>query len=95
MGRSPRVEIEYCTQCHWLLRAAWTVQELLTTFEEELGEVALIPGVGGIFEVRVDGATVWSRKKEGRFPELKELKQLIRDRVAPDKALGHSDSPER
>ena len=95
MGRSSRVEIEYCTQCHWLLRAAWTAQELLTTFEEELGEVAMIPGVGGIFEVRVDGATVWSRKKKERFPELKELKQLIRDRVAPDKALGHSDSPER
>ncbi len=95
MGRSPRVEIEYCTQCRWLLRAAWTAQELLTTFEEELGEVALIPGVGGIFEVRVDGATVWSRKEKKRFPELKELKQLIRDRVAPDKALGHSDSPER
>ncbi len=95
MGRSSRVEIEYCTQCRWLLRAAWAAQELLTTFEEELGEVALIPGVGGIFEVRVDGATVWSRKEKERFPELKELKQLIRDRVAPDKALGHSDSPER
>ncbi len=95
MGRSPRVEIEYCTQCRWLLRAAWTAQELLTTFEEELGEVALIPGVGGIFEVRVDGTTVWSRKEKERFPELKELKQLVRDRVAPDKALGHSDSPER
>ena len=95
MGRSPRVEIEYCTQCRWLLRAAWTAQELLTTFEEELKEVAMIPGTGGIFEVRVDGTTVWSRKKNERFPELKELKQLIRDRVAPDKALGHSDSPER
>ncbi len=95
MGRSSRVEIEYCTQCRWLLRAAWAAQELLTTFEEELGEVALIPGTGGIFEVRVNGTTVWSRKKNERFPEQKELKQLIRDRVAPDKALGHSDSPER
>ncbi len=93
MDRSPRVEIEYCTHCRWLLRAAWTAQELLTTFEEELKEVAMIPGTGGIFEVRVDGTTVWSRKKKGRLPELKELKQLIRDRVAPDKALGHSDSP--
>jgi len=93
MANSPRVEIEYCTQCRWLLRAAWTAQELLTTFEEELGEVALIPGVGGIFEVRIDGRAVWSHKEKGRFPELKELKQLVRDRVAPDKTLGHSDSP--
>ena len=58
----PRVEIEYCTQCRWLLRAAWMAQELLTTFEAELGGVALVPGAGGIFDVRVDGTTIWSRK---------------------------------
>jgi selenoprotein W-related protein len=87
----PRVEIEYCTQCRWLLRAAWMAQELLTTFEAEVGEVALVPGAGGVFEVRVDGATVWSRKARGRFPESRELKQLVRDRVAPEKDLGHAD----
>jgi selenoprotein W-related protein len=86
-----RIEIHYCTQCRWLLRAAWFAQELLTTFESDLGEVALVPGTGGIFEVRVDGDTIWSRKAAGRFPELKELKQLVRDRVAPGKELGHSD----
>lgn len=88
---SNTVEIEYCTQCRWLLRAAWMAQELLTTFESELGGVLLKPGTGGIFEVRLDGAVIYSRKAEGRFPESKELKQLIRDRIAPDKALGHSD----
>ena len=86
-----RVEIEYCTQCRWLLRAAWMAQELLTTFEQELGEVALKPGTGGIFEVRLDGETIFSRKLHDRFPESKELKQLIRDRIAPDRDLGHSD----
>ena len=55
MGRTPRLEIEYCTQCRWLLRAGWMAQELLTTFQEELGEVALMPGTGGVFEVRIDG----------------------------------------
>jgi selenoprotein W-related protein len=90
---SPRIEIEYCTGCRWLLRAGWTAQELLTTFEAELGEVALIPGSGGVFEVRLDGETLWSRKEMSRFPELKELKQLVRDRIAPDKPLGHSDRP--
>jgi selenoprotein W-related protein len=91
MHRTPRLEIEYCTQCRWLLRAAWVAQELLTTFQAELGEVALAPGTGGVFEVRLDGVVVWSRASEGRFPELKELKQRVRDVVAPDKALGHSD----
>lgn len=67
-------------------------QELLNTFSEELGETALVPGTGGIFEVRVDGELVWSRKDMGRFPEIKELKQLIRDRVAPGRDLGHTDT---
>ena len=88
---APRVEIQYCTQCRWLLRAAWVAQELLTTFENELGEVTLVPGTGGVFEVKVDGEVIFSREKEGRFPESKELKQLVRDRIAPDKPLGHSD----
>jgi selenoprotein W-related protein len=91
MENHPRVEIRYCTQCHWILRAGWLAQELLTTFDTDLGEVALVPGTGGIFEVRVDGILVWSRKVQGRFPEAKELKQLVRDRVSPDKDLGHSD----
>jgi len=65
-------------------------QELLTTFEKELGEVALIPGTGGIFEVRLEGKSIFSREQQRRFPESKELKQLVGDRIAPDKDLGHS-----
>ena len=90
MPCKPRLEIEYCTQCRWLLRAAWMAQELLTTFEKELGEVALIPGTGGIFEVRLEGKLIFSREQQRRFPESKELKQLVRDRIAPNKDLGHS-----
>jgi selenoprotein W-related protein len=56
-----------------------------------LGEVALIPGSGGVFEVRCDSRLLWSRKEEGRFPELKELKQRLRDEIAPGQSLGHSD----
>jgi selenoprotein W-related protein len=91
MVQQPRVAIRYCTQCRWLLRAAWMAQELLTTFEGELGEVALIPGAGGVFEIAVDDTLVWSRAAQGRFPDIKELKRLIRDRVAPAKSLGHMD----
>ena len=91
-ARAPRVEIEYCVGCRWLLRAGWTAQELLTTFEGELAEVALVPGrTGGIFVVRLDGDVVFDREAEGGFPELRDLKQRIRDRIAPDRDLGHSD----
>jgi selenoprotein W-related protein len=85
------VEIEYCTQCRWLLRAAWLAQELLTTFEADLKAVSLQPGTGGVFEVRLNGAVIFSRKQAERFPESKELKQLIRDVIDPARDLGHSD----
>ena len=88
---TPRLEIEYCTQCRWLLRAAWFAQEVLTTFPRDLGEVALVPGIGGVFEVRLDGETLWSRQESRGFPELADLKRQIRDRVAPDRDLGHTD----
>jgi len=87
-----QVVIQYCTQCRWLLRAAWLAQELLTTFESELTSVSLMPGTGGVFEVRLNGAVIFSRKEAGRFPESKELKQLIRDVIAPERDLGHSDT---
>ena len=85
------ITILYCTQCRWLLRSAWMAQELLTTFDEEITDLTLKPGKGGIFQIWVNDELVWSRQEAGRFPEIKELKQLVRDRVAPDRDLGHSD----
>lgn len=90
-AKNPRLEIEYCTRCRWLPRAAWMAQELLTTFEAEVGEVALIPGSGGVFEVRVDGEPVWSRTSDAAFTDAADLKRLIRDRIAPQRSLGHSE----
>lgn len=73
------------------MRAAWMAQELLTTFNEELDEVTLRQGTGGIFNVYVNDQLIFSRKEMDRFPEITELKQLVRDKIAPDKSLGHSD----
>jgi selenoprotein W-related protein len=93
MAAGPVIEITFCRLCGWGLRAGWLAQELLTTFAEEVGSVMLTPdATGGVFEVRVDGQMIWSRKERGRFPESKELKQLVRDRIAPSRSLGHSDS---
>jgi selenoprotein W-related protein len=89
--RTPRVEIEYCTQCRWMLRAAWMAQELLSTFSDELGEVALVPGTGGVFNIRVADELIWSRAEMNGFPDIKQLKQIVRDRIAPSKDLGHSE----
>jgi selenoprotein W-related protein len=91
MGKNPMVTIAYSTQCNWLLRSGWMAQELLSTFGSELGGVTLVPGTGGIFEIRVDGALVWERKRDGGFPDVKALKQRVRDAFDPERDLGHTD----
>jgi selenoprotein W-related protein len=91
MAGKPRIVITYCTQCQWLLRAAWMAQELLSTFTEDLAEVALAPSTGGIFSITCDGEAIWDRKRDGGFPDVKTLKQLVRDRLDPGRDLGHID----
>lgn len=87
-----RVNIIYCPKCGWLLRSAWVAQELLTTFVDELDSVTLSPSkVGGVFDIFLNEKLVFSRCQTKKFPEPKELKQLIRDLIAPNKNLGHSD----
>lgn len=86
----PRVEIRYCPACHWLPRSAWMAQELLHTFVDVIGEVALIPdAVAGTFTIHVDGVPIWERGRDPGFPDVKTLKQRVRDAIAPDRDLGH------
>lgn len=88
---TPRLEIHYCTQCRWMLRAAWLAQEALSSFEQELGEVALLPGSGGIFAIYLNEQLLWERKRDGGFPDAATLKQRLRDVLDPGRALGHID----
>lgn len=89
----PTITIVYCRQCQWLLRAAWMAQELLSTFSEELGAVSLVPSTGGAFSIAVDGVEIWERKRDAGFPDIKTLKQRVRDRIDPGRGLGHIDRP--
>lgn len=92
LPKSPRVSIDYCTGCRWGLRAGWMAQELLQTFGNVLGEVAIRPSdSSGTFNVWVDGKLIWCRKSEEGFPELKQVKQRVRDVIDPKMSLGHSD----
>lgn len=87
----PRITITYCRQCNWLLRSAWMMQELLSTFSEELGAVTLVPGTGGVFTIELDGDLIWDRVRDGGFPEIKVLRAKVRDIVSPARDLGHTD----
>lgn len=85
------VEIAYCTGCRWMLRATWMAQELLSTFDGDIGRMVLSPGTGGVFEIHANGRRVWSRSEDGGFPEITELKRRVRDEISPGKSLGHAD----
>jgi selenoprotein W-related protein len=88
----PVITIEYCPKCQWLLRAAYMAQEFLTTFDGLIGAVTLKPSaVGGRYTIFVDENIVFDRKQYGGFAEIRELKQLLRDVIAPGMDLGHSD----
>lgn len=43
----------------------------------------------------MNGSVVWDRVEQGGFPEAKELKQAVRDILAPSKYLGHSDNKQK
>ena len=91
-GRN-QVTITYCPGCGWLLRSAWMAQEILTTFREEVDGLTLRPSKdeSGVFRVEANGELVWCRNRDGGFPEIKALKQAIRDCLAPHRNLGHFD----
>jgi predicted Rdx family selenoprotein len=91
-----------------MLRAAYFGQELLSTFGTAIGEIALIPATGGLFTVylthvppgseenaEAQEILLWDRKAEGGFPEVKILKQRLRNHIEPGKDLGHSDKPSK
>lgn len=88
----PKITIRYCPKCNWLLRSAWMAQELLSTFQDDLASVTLEPsGEGGFFDIRYEEEVLWERKRDGGFPGVRELKQRVRDRLNPDRDLGHLD----
>lgn len=91
----PRVTITYCPGCKWLMRAGWMAQELLSTFEDQLAGVTIAPSdQSGVYRITLDdadGTVLWDRSEDGGFPEIKVLKQRLRDMIAPDQDLGHID----
>jgi len=88
----PSLAIEYCPKCGWLLRAAYMAQEFLTTFADELKSVQLQPSeTSGAYIISINDEIIFDRKAQGGFLDIKELKQLIRNKIAPGKNLGHSD----
>ena len=68
-------------------------QEFLTTFTDDIRNVSLQPAeTNGEYRIYINDKIIFDRKEYGGFPEIKILKQLIRDDVNPGKSLGHGDN---
>lgn len=89
--KKPTITIHYCVLCQWLLRSGWLAQELLSTFSDDLQQIAIAPASKGVFEIYYNDELIWCRKQDGGFPEAKELKRRVRDKLDPRRDLGHID----
>lgn len=52
-------------------------ERLLKDYKKRIQSMKLIPAGGGVFEVTVNGTTVFSKKEQKRFPEYGEVKGAI------------------
>ena len=71
------ISIEYCNKWNYLPRAASMATELLEKYGNSISRLELIPSGGGVYEVMKNGKLIFSKKKEERFPEFDEIKQLL------------------
>jgi selenoprotein W-related protein len=79
------LEITYCQPCGHQPRAVELVNQLLAEYGMPLNKkltVALKPADSGIFDVVLDGQLIFSRKQEGRFPTVDEIKKQIEPKLS-------------
>jgi selenoprotein W-related protein len=55
--------------------------KVLTEFKQQIEELKLIPSGGGCFELKIDGALVYSKLKTGEFPDEKWVLETIGARL--------------
>ncbi len=51
--------------------------ELLEKYGMDIKSLTLIPSGGGVYEVEMDGKLIYSKKKTGKFPELKNVTSVL------------------
>ncbi len=51
---------------------------ILDEWERVIGVLEVVPGVGGVFDVHVDGELVFTKSMLGRYPEPDDVVPLLR-----------------
>ncbi len=73
------VEIEYCGECNLRAEAIETADAVLKNHQNELEDLHLKVGKGGVFKIRVDGDIVWD--KNVKELDVDEVVQNIRPKL--------------
>ncbi len=58
--------------------------DILSNYQHIIADLTLVPAAGGLFEVDVDGASIFSKKGLGRHALPGEVLELFTDLVGPD-----------
>lgn len=75
------VTIEYCVPCDYSARALQVAGELVRNYQHLLDNLVLEMGSKGVFAVRVNGDTIFSKRQEGRHPAEGEVLKRFRAHV--------------
>lgn len=77
------VRIKYCQPCGYMPRAFELAKDILDAhgmaYNKKLS-VSMEPGDHGIFDVMIDEKVVFSKEKEGRWPEDGEIAGMLKQR---------------
>lgn len=71
------VAIEYCVPCGLFDPAREVQEKLLSNFGRDIDSVALRPGGGGVFQIAVDGETVWDKSLQGGTLDLNRVVEAV------------------
>ena len=87
-GPRARVTIEYSRLGNYAPVAERLAAAIREEFPGEPVETDLVPAVGGVYEVRVNGKLVFSKKATYRLPEPDEIFYHVRAAVSPRGLVG-------
>lgn len=59
-------------------------RDLLHDYQHIISELRIVTGANGVFDVRVDGELLYSKKAIGRHAEAGEVLRLFREQYASD-----------
>jgi len=89
---SPNISVFYCVKSKYLACASWIVQEILSTFQDDVNSATLVPSLEkGKFIVTLDNVVIWDKKERNRLPDIDELKRVVSNYFSSDVSISSKE----